>query len=142
MSEGFFGVSCPYISVECCVAQINKFLKHYGCSSNLGFLMKMLVNFLILEMGILLQPLHESYSKYGSWITQCWLKLLWEKCDRFGISVELNDITIRLPRVGGKWLMREFFRLEFSKDDLERLNRVRIYFQVLFLSEIFGASGK
>ena len=68
--------------------------------------------------------------------------MLWGKCDKLGISVELNDIAIRLPRVEDKWLMREFVSLGFSKNDLKRLNRVQIYCHALFLSDILGTLGK
>ena len=131
------------MGVECCVAQMNKFLMHYGCSSNLGFFMKMSVNFFILELGISFQPLQESYGKYGSWITHCWLKSLWGQCNEFGVTVELNDIAISVPREGDKWIMGEFVHSScYSKIELERLNKVRIHLQVLFLSDILGASGK
>ena len=35
-----------------------------------------------------------------------------------------------------------FRRLRYNSQELERLNRVRISLQVLFLSDILGASGK
>ena len=85
------------MGVECCVAQMNKFLMHYGCSSNVGLSMKMSVNFFILELGSFSQPLQESYGKYGSWIIHCWLKSLWEKCNEFEVTVELNNIAISVP---------------------------------------------
>ena len=93
-------------------------------------------------MGISTQPLLESYSRYGPWITNCWLKSLWEKCNKYDIRVEFNDVKIALPRVGDQWLMNLFVRLGYSDQDLVRLNRVRISSQVLFLSDILGASGK
>ena len=40
-----------------------------------------------------------------------------------------------------KWLMWEFIRLGYSAKDLLRLNRVRLHMQVIFLSDILGASG-
>ena len=55
--------------------------------------------------------------------------------------VELNDVKIALPRYGDQWLMRLLIRLGYTSQELERLNRVRISFQVLFLSDILGASG-
>ena len=142
-SKGFYGIGCPHVGVECCVAQTNKLLMHYGCPSNLGFFMKISVNFFILELGISLQPFQESFSKYGSWVTHCWIKTLWEKCGEFGVTVQLNDIEISLPREGDKWIMGEFVRSScYSKNELERLNKVRIHMQVLFISDILGASGK
>ena len=41
-----------------------------------------------------------------------------------------------------KWLMLELKCLGLAKQELKRLNRVRIHYQVLFLSDILGASGK
>ena len=38
--------------------------------------------------------------------------------------------------------MREFVLLGLSKPKPKQLNQARIYFQVLFLSDILGASGK
>ena len=64
--------------------------------------------FFTLELVISFQPLQESYGKYGSWITHCWLKTLWEKCNEFGVTVELDDIAISVPREGDKWIMGEF----------------------------------
>ena len=56
--------------------------------------------------------------------------------------VEVNNIELLMPREGDQWLMRLFMAAGFSKDQLLRLNRVRIYMQVLFLSDVLGANGK
>ena len=56
--------------------------------------------------------------------------------------VEVNNIELVMPREGDQWLMRLFMAVGFSKDQLLRLNRVRIYMQVLFLSDVLGANGK
>jgi hypothetical protein len=57
--------------------------------------------------------------------------------------VELNTIAILVPQEGDKWIMEEFVRSScYSKIELERLNRVRIHLQVLFLLDILEASGK
>ena len=53
----------------------------------------------------------------------------------------MNDIPLELPRERDKWLMQEFIRLGYTKKALERLNGVRLFQQVLFLSDILGASG-
>ena len=92
ISKGFYD-----IDVECCISQTNKLLMHYGCPSSLGKFMQMSLNFMILEMGISTQPLQESYLRYKLWITSCWLKSLWEKCDEYGVTVEFNDVKISFP---------------------------------------------
>ena len=53
----------------------------------------------------------------------------------------MNDIPLELPRERDKWLMQEFVCLGYAKKDLEWLNQVRLFQQVLFLSDILGASG-
>ena len=93
-SRAFYGVGCPYVGVECFLEQTNKVLIHYGCPSNLGMKMKILLEYMILEMGISLQPFQESYKKYEQWITPIWIKYIWEKCDQFDVMVEFNDAPL------------------------------------------------
>ena len=54
----------------------------------------------------------------------------------------VNDNFLKMPRKGDKWIMQLFTRAGFKKEDLLRLNRVRVHQQVLFLSCVLGASGK
>ena len=70
------------------------------------------------------------------------MKRLWEKCNLFGIKVEFQDIPIKLARSGGKWLMREFKRVGYGPEEMQRLNRVRCHQQVIFLSDVVGALGR
>ena len=144
LDAGFYGVGCPHVGVECFVEQTNKLLMHYGCPSSVGFGCKVSLEYVILELGVSFQPLQVSYQKYSKRLTDCWLKSLWEKCQMFGVVVRFHyqEDKLRMPRSGDKWLMLEFERMGCSSDILERLNRVRIYMQVLFLSDVLGASGK
>ena len=97
---------------------------------------------MILEMGISLQPLQESYKRYEQSMAPVWLKSLWEKCDRFDVIIEFSDTLLEIPHFGDKLLMREFLHCGFSTNELRRINRVCIHIQVLFLSDILSASGK
>ena len=141
-SHGFYGAGCPHPGVEACIEQINKLLMHFGCPSSTGLKMKASLEFLTVELGVSPQPLQESYQRYGKWATPSWFKTLWEKCDKLNMRVEFNEDILTLPRVGDKWLMLEFGKLGYSGVELERLNRVRIHQQVLFLSCVLGATGK
>jgi hypothetical protein len=44
--------------------------------------------------------------------------------------------------LGDKWIMLEFAKLGYDLPTLVRLNQVRLYQQVVFLSCVLGASGK
>lgn len=144
MDAGFFGVGCPHVGVECFVEQANKMLMHYGCPSSVGFSCKVSLEYMILELGVAFQPFQASYKKYSKRLTDCWLKSLWEKCQMFVVQIVFNfkDDDIKMPRRGDKWIMLEFERIGCSADILERLNRVRIFMHVLFLSDVLGANGK
>ena len=142
LDRGFYGAGCPHPGIECLVEQSEKLLMHYGCRTSLGLKLQCSLDLFIVELGISTNPLNESYSRYASWVTHSWLKSLWEKISKYKISVETNNIPLQPPRVGDKWIMRVFQEAGFNKSELERLNRVRIFQQVLFLSCVLGAGGK
>ncbi len=83
MDRGFYGIGLPHPGVECFVAQINKLLMHYGCSSGLRFHMQASMEIMSVEGGISTQILAEPFSWYRKWVTHCWLRSVWEKIDCF-----------------------------------------------------------
>lgn len=68
---------------------------HYGCQSSLGLKLQMSMELLVTELGISLQPLQESYRRYSCFVTNSWLKTLWEKVDMFDFSIEVNNIQLK-----------------------------------------------
>ena len=64
------------------------------------------------------------------------------KCDKFSIDVQFFGVPIKTPRERDNRLIRMFVESGFGKQELQRLNRVRIRQQVLSLSCVLGASGK
>ena len=142
MDRSFYGVGLPHTGVECFVAQLNKLLTHYGSSSSLGVHMQVSMEMLVIEGGISLQILLEPFSTYGKRVTHSWLRSVWEKIDMFGFRVEIRDLPVQFPRKNDGWIMRAFACLDFDEDELLHLNRVRCHQQVLFISDIFDASGR
>jgi hypothetical protein len=124
MDSGFYGKGFPHPGVECTIAQMNKLLTNYGSSSGLGIHMQMLMELLITEAGILLQPLSNPFSRCKGWVTHCWLKSLWEKVDRFSIRVEIMDLPLKFPRERDNWLMVAFEIAGYDSKELACLNRV------------------
>ena len=96
----------------------------------------------MVELGLSLQPFQQSYKRFGDWVTDGWLKSIWEKVDLFDVRVEVNNVPLRMPKKRDNWLMMLFIQAGYSKVDLIRLNRVRKHQQVLFLSDILCAIGK
>ena len=76
MNVGFYGAGCPHVGIECLIAQVNKLLMHYGCCSNNGLKLKILLEYLLIKLGISSQPLQEYFGSYGKWVTWSWLTSL------------------------------------------------------------------
>jgi hypothetical protein len=142
MDRGFYGVGLPNPGVECFVAQINKLLMHYGCSSGLGIHMQVSMEMLIIEGDIFTLILAEPFSKYGKWVTHSWLRSVWEKMDMVGFWVEVTDLPLAFPCERNSWIMLAFVELDFTHDDLIGLNQARCYQNVIFKSNVFDASGR
>ena len=60
----------------------------------------------------------------------------------FGITLEEGKLNILPPQERDEWLMPLLCKMNFSPDELPRLNRVRSHQEVLFLSDVMDAGGK
>ena len=139
-SIDFYGSGCQHTGIECLIAQLNKLLMHCGCKSNCGLKLKLSLECMMVELGLSGQPFQELYEQHKSWVTSSLLKSLWEKCAKFKIQVVFNKVSIEAPHEGNQWLMELLRQTCFSKEELERINTVRLHQQVLFISCILGAS--
>ncbi len=78
---------------------------------------------LIIEGGVSTWILVEPVSRFGKWVTHSWLHLVWEKIDMFDFRVEiLSPPLLELPRQGDCWKVLEFIQLDFTDEELIRLN--------------------
>jgi hypothetical protein len=123
------------------VAMSNKLLMHYRCDTVTGHFMQASHSLFLLELGISLQPLQESFDKCSFLSTYSWMKMVWEKISKFGVRTVIPDTGMAFPREGDQFIMQAFFKKGYSREILLRLNRVRIYLQALFISDILTASG-
>jgi hypothetical protein len=128
--------------VEALVAMSNKLLTHYGCDTATGRFMRASHSLFLLELGISLQPLQATYDRYSFLSTHSWMKMLWEKVSKFGVKTVIANTGVAFQREGDRFIMQEFFERGYPWDVLSSLNRVRIHYQQLFLSDIFTASGQ
>jgi hypothetical protein len=143
LDRGFYGIGCPHPGVECLIGQITKLLVHYGCKSGLGIEMQVTMELLITELGISRQPLQESFESYGKWVTNTWIKSVWEKASKFNITIEIAPLPILPPRAGDKWFMQAVKESGvMDPGELAVINRARCHQQVLFLLDVLDAGGK
>jgi hypothetical protein len=143
LDKGFDSIGCPHPGVECLIAQLTKLMVHYGCRSGVGLQLQVSMEMMIIELGLSLQPLQESFCTYGKWVTNTWLKLVWEKVKRFNIKVEITPLAIQPPRAGDQWFMQSVINtgVVTRPEELAIINRVQCYQQVLFISDVLDAGG-
>jgi hypothetical protein len=141
IAPGFFGIGLLHLGVEALVAMSNKLLIHYGCDTATGRFMRASHSLFLLELGISTQPLQESYEKYSFLSTHSWMKMLWEKLSMFGVQTIIADGELVNPREGDRFLMQVLIERGYSREILLQLNRVRLYWQALFVSDILTALG-
>ena len=142
MDRGFYGCGFPHPGVECFIAQISKLLTNYGCNTGLGVHLQTSMELMVIECGVSCQVLAQPYSTFSKWVSHCWLKSVWEKVDRFDLTVTIKSLPLKFPRENDEWMMLMLQREGFSDDELIRLNRVRCHQQVLFYSDIFDFRGR
>ncbi len=71
------------------------------------------------------------------------MKSIWEKIDKFNITVEIALLPISPPREGNKWFMKAVIEAGVTdSEELVKINRFRCHQQVLFVSDILDAGGK
>jgi hypothetical protein len=71
MDRSFYGAGFPHPGVECFVAQMIKLLTHYSSNTGLGIHMQLLMELMITEAGISLQPLSTPFHCSKGWVTHC-----------------------------------------------------------------------
>ena len=142
LDRGFYGVGCPHPGIECLVAQCSRILTHYGCETAVGKLLQVSIELLVLELGVSSQPFQADYNKYNKWVTDCWLKSVWEKVFLFGVVLIEGKLKVKPPRHNDGWLMVAFEELHLAEPELIRLNRVRLHQQAIFISDVMDAGGR
>jgi hypothetical protein len=141
VDAGFFCPGLPHPGVEALIAMTNKLLMHYRCRLALGDFMKTSYSYLTLELGVSFQPLQALHSRFSFLAMHSWMRMLWEKVDKFGVIIKAARGPLAFPQHGDKFLMAVLIERGYSREIIQWLNRVRIHKQVLFLSEVLTVSG-
>ena len=108
------GMGLRYLMAEATAASLNLFLQHYGTDTSLGTYLTTSIENLQLELGVTGYPFQYDYGVWSRLATDSWVKSLWERIDKFDLSLELDYNTLELPRENDRpimeWLVREGYR--------------------------------
>jgi hypothetical protein len=141
IDTGFYRVGLPHVGVEALIAMTNKLLMHYGCSTAMGRFMQFSYSLLLVDLGMLFQPLQANYKKYSYLITHTWMKVLWEKLSMFEMTVIIPERLRKFPREGDQFIMQVLLHAGYGMEELWWLNKVQVSMQLLFMSDVLTASG-
>jgi hypothetical protein len=101
------------MGVEALIAMLNKLLMHYGCDTATGQFMQASYSLFLVELGISLQPLQESYSKNEFLSTHSWMKMLWEKISMFNVKIVVADLAMEYPWERDWFVMQLLFEMGY-----------------------------
>ena len=112
MDKALYGLGCPHPGVDCLIQQVSSLLMHYGSNTVVGKMLHILMELMMIKLGMGTEPFWLDYSKYGRMVTESWLKSLWEKADRLGITLTDYMVEMPMPRkkqlvnavIYGKWV--------------------------------------
>ena len=141
LPQTFGGVGLWHMPTEQLIARLNLLLQHYAMDSLLGDKFRAMTCWLQLEIGTDLSPFALPYEKWSSLATQSWHKMLWRTLCWSGVEVYLHSVEIPLPRVNDDTIMAFAMQHGVVGVDLVRLNRCRLWLNLLFLSDIITADG-
>jgi hypothetical protein len=84
-----------------------------------------------------------NFGRYERFVTNGWLKTVWEKTQVLNFRIELGNIKLDPIMEGDTWFMVELgqSQMQYNVDELICLTKVRLHQQVLFLSDILDAWG-
>jgi hypothetical protein len=143
LDRGFYGIRCPHPGVECLIGQVIKLLVNYGCTSGLAIEMQVSMELFSTALGMSLQPFQESFAIYGKWITNTWIKTVWEKVSKVHITIKIAPLPIKPLRAGNKWFMQAIRDSGVTDPgELAIINRFCCHQQVLFLLDVLDGGGK
>ncbi len=129
LDHGFYGAGFQHPGVEATVEQSNKLLMHMDVIQPWVLSCKHCWTSMWQTWGY-----HSNLFKFSMSITENGWQLP-------GWVLSVHNLLVTFPWEGDDWLMARFIAVGCSEKELQRLTRVRIHQQVLFLSDILGASG-
>ena len=139
----FQGAALLEISVAQVIAKLLIFLHQANSSSQLGTTFLVSLEAIQIEIGSVVQFFSLPYCDFGMLTPSSWLQQLWRSLSMYSIKLTKMNSMIPLPRENDVALMDAVIQAKiFSREEVECINRCRLYMKVFFLSDIVSGNGK
>ena len=123
--------------------KLKLFLWHLRMQDTTGKLIQISKENTQLETGLSKPFLELKHSKYSYLTTPTWVTSIWEYVEACKVKIKaVDEIFYELPRQGDKFIMDIVTETELPQRRIEIFNKVRLYLQVISLSDLVLVGSK
>lgn len=136
--HNFGGMQLPTANAHTAIERINYFLFHIRKSTKIGQKLEISLALLQLETGLTRPFLSSTYETYGSLATTSLIKCIWAQTEPYGLVLQPNLDYYWIPKLQGTndISIMDDARVFFDDDDWIKINRCRLYYQVITLYDL------
>ena len=124
------------------IEKVKKLLQHANQPTQLGISIISILETIHLTMGVSTPLFQLEYSKFQFLLEPCWIKDIWRISSKYNIQI-YGQYARPQPQRRNDFAIMERIVLSgrFKQAELLKINRLRIYLQVLFMSDITTIQG-
>jgi hypothetical protein len=140
----FGGLGLDHLTTLQGHSRLQYILGHLRCGDHTCRLMRMLIEYTQLECGIMENILEQDYDRFSNCIIIIkWITKIWQHLHSCNATVAVQQKwKPRLGRINDTAIMDCLAASnQFSREELQEINRCRIYLRVFFLSDITNIQG-
>ena len=142
--KSLLGLGLPHLHTMQGTAQIKAILFHISKNTMLGKLLLIELEAINIELGIGAHLFDLDFEIWGFLLTACWLKSAWQFCSENNIQLCGKYCLPQIQREHDVFIMEGLvtgFRDNFSRSEIQTVNRCRLYLQVLTIADIISGDG-
>ena len=139
----FQGAALMEIFILQFICKLSIFLHHANINSQLSTTILVSIEAIQIELGSRFQFFGLQFNDYGHLTPPSWLRHLWHAAWKNNVKIYKVDADIRLPRLNDFALIDRAIQAHvFTKEEIQSINRCRLYLHIFFLSDIVSGNGR
>jgi hypothetical protein len=136
-------MNIPHIFTSQGLGQLKFLLGHLRAQDKTCKLILISHGYLQLIVGVSSNFLNVSYNVHHHWACSSWLTSVWHFMRKLNLTIVIKNIWLPPQPVGNDINLMEYFvARQFSSLELSRLNRCRLYLQLVSLSDMVSVDGR
>jgi hypothetical protein len=140
LPSAFQGLGLPNMGIEKLASMLQYFIRHWGSGSSMSFQLRRSVELLQMECGLEGNPFLRDFRLFGCLATNTWTKMFWHYLDYYQVRLEVDDLMVQPVRERDRVFMEEAVK-SFPQSEWPRINRLRHYKKIYFMSQLLTSDG-